>query len=218
MTRRFLLVPVLLASLGAVLVFGRTRAESAMLLNPRHQCSFCHSLHGGGTGEVPLGAASTVEAVCLGCHHPDVASTLGIRGDGLPEPAEVHTNDPTGKSCCGPFRVTCTSCHEVHSNAVNYRGNENLMLVKSQISAYFTGTLREVVFEARADAASFCDDTEYLYPFPDGTTPIRPQICDVCHGEGPGDIGRHWFDGSQTHHQSPNTCTQCHTHGNSLSP
>jgi predicted CXXCH cytochrome family protein len=220
MKRRLLLISLILVPLGGVLVFKQSGAEAAMLLNPRHECTFCHSLHGGSNGEVPLGANAQTEALCLSCHHPDNASTAGVRGDGLPEPADVHTNDPTGNSCCTPFRVTCTECHEVHSNAINRRGNENLMLVKAAITSPRDPTqTRDVVFESRSvDAGqptlySFCDDDE-------DNNGIWDQVCDVCHGDPnlSGDIGRHWWDGSTNHHQNGATCTRCHTHGNSLSP
>ncbi len=201
-----------LAPMVAVALVWETESGSAVsvvVLNPAHDCTFCHGLHGA-VGDQLLND-TTVEAVCLGCHGP-------ARPDTTVPLAEVHTNDPTGNSCCDPFRVTCRQCHDPHSNQANRLGPDsfNLKLILSQIETDSLGT-RDVIFMSRGVGVggttlySFCDDDE-------DNNGIWDQICDVCHANA--DLGRHHYDGTANHHQNGATCTRsgCHEHGNALNP
>jgi predicted CXXCH cytochrome family protein len=196
-------------ALAATVIIGTgsnsSTAASAAALNPNHECAFCHGLHGGVSD--PLLLQASIEATCLSCHGPGGTATL----------ADVHRNDPTGNSCCAPFRVTCMECHDPHSNPLNWRGNENLKLVLSEITGAY-GT-RPVVLETLSADYSFCD-----IEGPTGVTGY-PQavgeydnVCDVCHANP--DMGRHHLDSDKQHHQSGSTCTRsgCHTHDNAFSP
>lgn len=203
--KRVLAVVVLVLAGSAALVVALESggAASSVALNPNHECSFCHGLHGAGPDR--LLKDTTFEAVCLSCHGPGGIATV----------VEVHTNDPTGTSCCAPFRVTCKECHDPHSNQVNRLGGENLKLVLAEVVAPRSGTARQVIFESRGKDVgeptlySFCDDDE-------DNNGIWDQVCDVCH-EDP-DLGRHHWDGTKSHHQKGATCTRCHKHENALNP
>ncbi|UCF19037.1 MAG: hypothetical protein JSU87_14060 [Gemmatimonadota bacterium] len=203
--RWLLLIPPLAAAVTLALLFGLESgdAASAVALNPNHECSFCHGLHGGNTN--PLLRGASIEATCLSCHGPAGTAIL----------ADVHKNDPTGNSCCAPFRVTCMECHDPHSNQTNWRGNENLKLVRANITGA-NGT-RPVVLETRSGDFSFCDlegpTGETGYPQAVGE---YDNVCDVCHANP--DLARHHLNSDKQHHQSPNTCPSCHTHDNAFSP
>ncbi len=200
-------IPPLAVAATAALLFGLKSgdAASSVALNPNHDCAFCHGLHGGVSD--PLLRAASIEATCLSCHGPGGTATL----------ADVHRNDPTGNSCCATFRVTCMECHDPHSNQINWRGNENLKLVLSDVTSA-NGT-RPVVFETVSGDFSYCD-----IEGPTGVTGY-PQavgeydnVCDVCHADP--DLDRHHLNNDKQHHQSGGTCTRsgCHTHDNAFSP
>jgi predicted CXXCH cytochrome family protein len=94
-----------------------TGADAA-LFNLAHDCTYCHGLHGGDPDQ--LLQNTIVEDLCRSCHD----GSFDPDGPGGPLPpapvATVHTNDPTGNSCCGPFQVTCNECHDPHSNQENH--------------------------------------------------------------------------------------------------
>lgn len=206
---------LILVAGALILVLDSGKAASSVALNPNHQCTFCHGLHSGKSG--PLLNDTTVEATCLGCHGPGGTATT----------ADVHRNDPTGNSCCPPFRVTCLQCHDPHSNQINALGNPNLKLVLANITAPFDtfprdtlggpgpGGPRPVVFDSLSGNLSFCDQ-EGPSNQPEGEW---DNVCDVCHASHA--LDRHHYDGTHTtrsHHQSGATCTSCHEHLNALSP
>ena len=216
--KRLVIVLLLVAAAGVSISLtpvARGRAdESALtlsgadvaLFNTAHECTFCHGLHGAGGSTPQLDQPAVVEVLCMSCHGPGGPATTK---------AEVHTNDPTGNSCCGPFRVTCQECHDPHSNQINRLGNENLKLVLADIVAPISSTSRQVVFESLGGSDpslySFCDDDE-------DNNGIWDQVCDVCHDGA--EMNRHHFDGTLNHHKNGDTCTRsgCHTHANALSP
>jgi predicted CXXCH cytochrome family protein len=221
--KRLVMILILVAAAGASISLtpaARGRTDDAdlslsgadvVLFNTNHDCSFCHGVHG--TSTQLLKVTTTVEALCMSCHGPTGTSSLK---------AEVHTNDPTGNSCCGAFRVTCLDCHEPHSNQENHLSQPgaeryNLKLVRDSVVSPSSGTRRAIVFESRGpefsqpSLYSFCDDDE-------DNNSVWDQVCDVCH-EDP-DLRRHHFDGTANHHQNGATCTKsgCHVHSNALSP
>ncbi len=145
---------VLAVALGAALMrLPGVQGASAVMLNPNHQCAFCHQLHGA-PGQTLLQNA-VVETLCLTCHGPGGISALK---------AAVH------RDSAGSFSKTCLDCHTPHSNPTNYLSGTNLELVKAAIQT------RNVAFESRGlglsqpAARSFADgDATY-----DG-------VCEVCH-------------------------------------
>jgi predicted CXXCH cytochrome family protein len=205
-----------------------TGADAA-LFNLAHDCTYCHGLHGGDPDQ--LLQNTIVEDLCRSCHD----GSFDPDGPGGPLPpapvATVHTNDPTGNSCCGPFQVTCNECHDPHSNQENHCSGSgptaacpfgdgsqrvNLKLVLDTVVSPSSGTKRAIIFESRGTDVG----DPYLYGFCDkdeDNNDVWDQVCDVCHE---GAVRRHHFDGSANHHQDGATCTKggCHLHSNALSP
>jgi predicted CXXCH cytochrome family protein len=235
--KRLVIVLLLLAAAGiSSLLTPSARGRSddsvltlsgadAALFNPAHECEFCHNLHGGDPSQ--LLQNTVVEDLCRSCHD---GSFIDPRTSVAAPVATVHTNDPTGNSCCDPFRVTCAECHVPHSNPENHCSGSgpttacpfgdgtvrvNLMLVKDSVVAPSSGIKRAIIFESRGVDVG----DPYLYGFCDkdeDNNDVWDQVCDVCHTNP--DQGRHHWDGSGNHHQDGATCTRCHTHDNALSP
>jgi len=171
-------------------------------LNPNHQCSYCHSVHGAPGPQ--LLNNTVVETLCLTCHGPAGISTLK---------ADVHQNDsPTQYPA---FRITCTGCHDSHDNRPNWLGGTNLELVgRSQdgtglakIDTPNSG-IRNTVFESRGTNVgdpslhSFADADE------DGNG-VYDGICEVCHTLTK--FNRNNSSGGHKHNTGK-TCTNCHAH------
>ncbi len=167
---------------------GELEAASLVSLNPNHECSFCHGVHGAAAGA--LLNDTVVETLCLTCHGPSGTSTLK---------ADVHLYDNS----------TCMDCHVAHSNVTNWLGGTNLKLVRDTVVDPMNSIDRPVVFESRGvnnagepSLHSFCDGDEDANSVWDGA-------CDTCHTT----LGRHNYDETARHsHQQGNTCTRCHEH------
>ncbi len=170
-----------------------------------HQCSYCHTIHGGSGGPTLLNAAD-VEILCQTCHGAGGTSPLK---------AEVHTN--TRRSDYSPFYVTCIECHMPHSTLMNWLGGQNIRLVgvdaegtglASVISPTGQG-VRYVVFESRGTGFgdpslhSFADNDEDNNGYWDG-------ICETCHTQ----TGNHQNNSASNHnHNTGKSCTaSCHKH------
>jgi predicted CXXCH cytochrome family protein len=197
------------------MIFGRGGAESTMMLNPNHECSFCHDLHTGASGEFPLGIDAQAETACMSCHGP---AAPGSAGGGSDLKAEVHTND-SQNSCCDPFRITCLNCHDPHDEQTNFNGRLNIKLVRAVVLAeppsggQFPRTaIFESIGGSDPEADSFCDNTA-------DSSGVYLNVCDTCHEVAEG-IGRHRRNSSQQHHQNGATCTRsgCHTHAGTFNP
>ncbi len=173
--------------LGAAALLLAT--NTALALNPNHQCTYCHNLHGGQV--VP----SNVEALCLSCHGPGGLSVLK---------AAVH-NVAT--------RITCIGCHDSHKDRQNWLGGTNRKMVGRKLDA--TGLakiatpnsgVRQVVFESRGTDVgepklhSFADSDTDGNAYYDG-------VCETCHTN----TGLHQNNGPSGHNTG-RTCTVCHTH------
>ncbi len=188
---RLVLSSLILVPLAGALLFGfrGERRESVMLLNPSHTCSNCHNLHGGATGEVPLGVNLQITAMCLTCHGPTGSSTLK---------AEVHVYGGS----------TCQDCHVSHSNVQNWLGGTNLKLLRDSVLDPLNAVMRPLVFESRGTDVgepslhSFADADEDANGVWDGN-------CDTCHTT----LGRHNYNDPGSHNHRPGqTCTRCHGH------
>ncbi len=179
-----------IAIVASLLDSPGTKPVSALsMLNPSHECDFCHNVHGVGFPQL-LNNAS-VEALCLSCHGPAGPSSLK---------ADVHLYDNS----------TCKDCHVSHSNVQNWLGGTNLKLVREEVVDPRLGTDRPLVFESRGTSVgdptlhSFCDGDE------DGNG-VWDGACDTCHT----DEDEHDYNDTGSHsHRQGQTCTQggCHTH------
>lgn len=169
---------------------------NAMMLNPNHSCSFCHSVHMAPGSQ--LQNETDTEVLCLTCHGP---------GGSASTRADTHKG-----------KVTCMGCHVPHSNVQNWLGGTNLMLVRDTVEdSRFNGNMRPVVFESRGTDVgdprlhSFCDQDE------DGNG-IWDGVCDTCHND---ETGKHDFTrprASDHRHEAGRTCTNCHTHDRGFEP
>jgi hypothetical protein len=92
---------------SALLLFS----GGALALMSKHECGFCHSLHGADTGLVPRSDPVNLEVLCMGCH---------LTANGATAAVQPHRND----SGYPAFHVTCSDCHEVHDNMPNWRLND----------------------------------------------------------------------------------------------
>jgi predicted CXXCH cytochrome family protein len=181
----------------------------AVALNPSHQCSSCHNLHGGkGTA---LLNEEVVEVLCLTCHGPGGISTLK---------AGVHANGPG--SSHPAFEHTCMDCHTPHSDPPNWLDGTNVKLVGRHLDGSWPWTariqtpnsgLREVVFESRGSGLgqptlhSFADNDE------DGNG-IFDGVCETCHTQ----TSHHRNDTADATHYTGATCSSCHTHDTGFVP
>jgi predicted CXXCH cytochrome family protein len=186
--RRIELLPVLSAKISTISAhpIPQLPAGKAALITD-HECTYCHSLHGGSTTQLLNNA--NFEALCMTCHGPGGPSALK---------AEVHTYTNS----------TCADCHNAHSNVQNNLGGTNIKLVRDPV--YDGSGWRPSVFESRGSSVgdptlhSFCDDDE------DGNS-IWDGICDTCHTG----MRRHAYTLSNSHkHKKGATCTTsgCHIH------
>jgi predicted CXXCH cytochrome family protein len=102
---------------AALLLFS----GSSQALMAKHQCGFCHSLHGSATGLVPRSDQINMEVLCMGCHLTANGGTAAV---------QPHRNDGGYPE----FHVTCTDCHEVHDNMPNWRLNDPLHAVQDDVA------------------------------------------------------------------------------------
>jgi len=96
----------LVATASLLLFFGTADA-----LMGKHECGFCHSLHGADTGFVPRSDQINMEVLCMGCH---------LTANGATAAVQPHKDDGGYPA----HYVTCTDCHEVHDNMENWRLND----------------------------------------------------------------------------------------------
>lgn len=204
--KKIVVLVFLIALATTVVIFALPGNPEA--LNPNHDCSFCHSVHGAPSSQ--LLREEIVETLCLTCHGPAGISTLK---------AAVHTNDsPTQYP---PFTVSCTGCHDSHDDRANWLGGTNIRLVGSR----FDGTrlakidtpnngIQNTVFESRGITVG----DPSLHSFADGDEDgngIYDGICEVCHTL----TKHHRNNPSGGHsHQVGRTCTRCHEHVNNFIP
>ena len=103
----------MIRSISASLVFTTLLlfAGSSQALLSKHECGFCHSLHGSETSFVPRSDSINLEVLCMGCH---------LTANGDTAPVQPHRSDGT----YAEHYVTCADCHEVHDNMPNWRLND----------------------------------------------------------------------------------------------
>jgi predicted CXXCH cytochrome family protein len=183
-------------------------AGTAHALNPAHDCSFCHNLHGASAASLLNDAV--VETLCLTCHGPAGTSVLK---------AEVHTNKPSSSHAA--FSMTCMDCHNPHSDLGNWLGGTNLALVGRELDSSFLAKIatpnsgiRDVVFESRGTDGG----GPSLHSFADGDENgdgIWDGACEVCHTQ----TSYHRNSAAGDHlHKLGQDCTVCHPHASSFAP
>ena len=64
----------LVATASLLLFFGTADA-----LMGKHECGFCHSLHGADTGFVPRSDQINMEVLCMGCHLTANGATAAVQ-------------------------------------------------------------------------------------------------------------------------------------------
>jgi predicted CXXCH cytochrome family protein len=183
---------------GAALAFApgpeTGAAVSSIALNPNHECSYCHGVHGASSGQ--LLNNSVVEALCLSCHGPSGPSTLK---------ADTHRGR------------TCADCHVSHSNVTNWLGGTNIKLVRDSVLDSRGEAIRPVVFESRGTDVgeptlhSFCDADE------DGND-VWDGVCATCHNNATGKHNYTQPDPKDHKHRTGQTCTRCHEHVDGFLP
>lgn len=175
---------------SALLGLGRPASPAAAMLNPYHQCSYCHATHDGQGGDLLID--TDVEVLCLTCHGPGGTSMFK---------AKNHKGQ------------TCTLCHEPHDGEFNRFGSRNLKMMRSEVVPRDSNTARPLTFESRGTDVgeptlhSFCDDDE-------DNDQIWDNTCDTCH-----DDGDHSYNDPNSHgHNTGRTCTVCHLHSQGFEP
>lgn len=104
---------------GLIKFIAASLTVAALLLSPnisqalleKHDCGFCHSLHGSDTGFVPRSDSINLEVLCMGCHLTANGSTAAV---------QPHRTDGT----YAEHYITCSDCHDVHDNQPNWRLND----------------------------------------------------------------------------------------------
>jgi len=224
MTRgRLRIAPFLLAA--GCLLFSLRIVQA---LNPSHECSFCHDLHGASGTE--LQNETDTEVLCLTCHGSAGTSSLK---------AEVHFND--NNSDYDPFEITCIRCHDPHSDQPNWLGTHvhagdgstwsgtNIKLVGydgpggvaiiqttewDDSSGVYVSGMRSVVFEQLGDNN---DADLQIHSFADADQDgngVKDGGCETCHTQ-----TKHHCNGDPTNtgqcgenHNTGRICTNCHGH------
>jgi predicted CXXCH cytochrome family protein len=151
----------------------------------KHNCDFCHNLHGGSYNQLRDWDVS--EDLCLSCHGDGGPATWNRDGVDVPIPKGVDIHN--GSKHLAP--TSCWDCHDHEGEA-----GSNWYMVPEQMPTPNSGTL-PVVFTDTIGPNSFADgDTNY-----DG-------VCEVCHTG----TDQHRNDGSVSQHNALLNCTDCHSH------
>lgn len=161
-------------------------AGSAPAQVPRHNCDFCHNLHGGSFAQ--LTDFPTAEDVCLSCHGDAGPPTVDRDGVQVPVPKNVSVHDGTRHTT----PTSCWNCHDHEGEA-----GANLAMIPASRTGAANGTTRAVVFTARSGPNSFADG--------DG---IYNGVCEVCHTL----TSQHRNDGGAGKHNAAADCRACHAH------
>ena len=97
-----------------VLFAGMMIPGQAEALLAKHECSFCHTLHGGTSSLVPLNSPTNIEVLCMSCH---------LTANGTTDAVQPHRTDDSREPYPRHY-ITCIDCHEVHDNMPNWRLND----------------------------------------------------------------------------------------------
>ena len=180
--------------------FISTALDSPLQAQAKHECAWCHNLHGGG-GTVPLTAWNTDQELCLSCHQDGAPFTWA----GIPVPKGVAAHNGVKY---GAFEASCVDCHDHDGETTN------LKLIGSNVDHWGKfpgGADKPVVFTATTGTNSFAD----------GAGPPYDSICQVCHtqtSDSTGTLPRHRQDGTNDGHNNGLACITCHSHATNFAP
>jgi hypothetical protein len=160
-------------------------SNGAVWAQVKHNCAFCHDLHGG--SYTALRDTAVVEDLCLSCHGPAGPATVNRDGDDVPVPKDVNIHN--GSKHSQP--TNCWDCHDHESQA-----GGNLFMIPTTVATPNSGD-KDVIFTATTGANSYADgDATY-----DG-------VCEVCHTT----TAQHRNDGGAGQHNAAVDCITCHSH------
>lgn len=171
--------------LVAALALLAGNAGSLEAQTPKHNCDFCHNLHGGSYNQ--LQDYAVAEDLCLSCHSDGGPATWPRDGDDVTIPKGVTIHD-------GLKHTEPTSCWDCH----NHEGEagSNLWMIPQLLATPNSGDWT-VVFTATSGPKSFADG--------DGT---YDGVCEVCHTG----TDQHRNNGTVGKHNAGTDCTACHGH------
>ena len=160
---------------------------------PKHNCSFCHNLHGG--SYAALADSATSQALCQGCHGdagPAQWNRDGTMVD-IPKQQSIHN----GSKHTAP--TTCWDCHDHEGSA-----SGNLFMIPR--TKKIQGVDTTIIFTSDATQAGFTGVNGVCYvchtqagPKANGLSGHNgPDVCTFCHTH---DAGFQGAGGS---------CTSCH--------
>ena len=204
-----IVIGTLRLALALALALSAAAAPAQSTTNAvKQDCALCHGAHGGFGF---LLKASDVETLCQSCHGPG----------GIATQAAVHTK---ARPTYIPFRISCTGCHNPHTDLWNQIGTRNIDLL---------ATIRDDVNGAKIKTNPE-DGGPCAEPAAGGGC-IRPQVfadrsltgaqshwastaapyrgaCNVCHTRTK--HHRNSDSGGDHTHNINKVCGDCHVHTN----
>jgi len=177
----------------------------------KHNCSFCHNLHGGSYSA--LSDFSVVEDLCWSCHDNAVLGDTQVLRDGfvvdVPQNGYSVHNGAKHTAFSRP-PTGCWDCHNHEAESDGLQGR-NLAMIQASMPTPVSGT-RSVIFTSRGLDAGQAS----LYSFADGdedTDGVYTGVCEACHTETSNhQNGTNLPDVSNHAHERGRTCSDCHTH------
>ncbi|MFC1531418.1 hypothetical protein ACFL5T_04165 [Gemmatimonadota bacterium] len=187
------LFPIMLFVSVTAPVLPSAPSSDLMAQAPMHNCSFCHSLHG---GTYSLTEYAIIEDLCISCHGEAGPATVDRDGVQVAVPKSGRNDDGnTFVAHNGSKHTAATNCWDCH----NHEGEAslNFKMVQAIMPTPSSGD-KDVVLTAWTGTNSFADgDATY-----DG-------VCEVCHTA----TDYHKNIGPPGSHNFTDDCTACHLHG-----
>jgi hypothetical protein len=178
---------------------GRLKAQV-----PKHNCSFCHNLHGGSQGT--LSDYAVVKDLCNSCHGPSGPETAQRDGVDVTIPKAGRGADPNsyfeehnGQKHIDNSRAA-TGCFDCHNH--EGQAGSNLKMIRELMPTPLSGSV-PVLFTAFTGSASFGDDDPITATYYDG-------VCQACHTVT--DVHRNDALEPVKSHDIGIDCTTCHKH------
>lgn len=177
---------------------------------PKHNCDFCHNLHGG--SYAALRDTAVVEDMCDSCHGVTEAEPDSILRDGTW--VTIPKNGGAGFAIHNGAKHTAfsrapTVCWDCHNHEGETEGN--LSMIQATMPTPASGLL-PVVFTSRGSDAGEAT----LNSFADGDQNNDGDytgVCEVCHTETSNhQNGLNLPDASNHGHEVGRTCPDCHKH------
>lgn len=177
----------------------------------KHNCSFCHNLHGGSFAT--LSDFTVVEDLCWSCHDNAVLGDTQVLRDGISVtvPQDGYAvHDGAKHTAFSRPPTVCWDCHNHEGESDGLQGR-NLAMIQASMPTPVSGT-RPVIFKSRGLDAGEAT----LYSFADGdedTDGTYTGVCEACHTETSNhQNGTNLPDASSHAHERGRTCSDCHTH------